>query len=126
MLSLWREKTKEYERIYQEGIKILEETRNLTTRQKELGFSDMEYALLLTLEDKFGKKEKIIQDIRELTERLEPLMFTGWLYQITAKKEIERVVRKFVRVNRNRYKIRLSEIDEICQDLMKNLKNYGS
>ncbi len=126
LLSLWREKTKEYERIYQEGIKILEETKQLTTRQKELGFSDMEYAMLLTLEEKLGKNDELILDVQKLATLLKSSMFPGWLYQTTAKKEIERAVRRFVRTNRNRYKIGLAEIDEICDKLMKDIKNYGS
>ncbi|MCX8014677.1 MAG: hypothetical protein N2748_01535, partial [candidate division WOR-3 bacterium] len=125
LVQLWREKTKDYEEIYQQGIIAINEINRLTQRQRMLGFSDMEYAMVLTLEEKLGMKKEIIEDVKTLSHKVKSLMYPGWIFQVTARKEIEREVRRFVRKYRGRYGIEFSMIDEICQNLIENIKTYG-
>ncbi|HDM36732.1 MAG TPA: HsdR family type I site-specific deoxyribonuclease, partial [Candidatus Syntrophoarchaeum butanivorans] len=125
LLKLWREKTKDYEMIYREGVRTIEEMESLSCRQKELGFSDMEYALLLTLEKKLGRNEDLVEDVRRLSKALSPYMFRGWTAQATSRKQVEREVRRFVR----RYKqhgISLDELNELYGKLIEHVKSYGS
>ena len=50
LLNLWQEKTKDYEQLYLEGVETVKKALSLGQRQKSLGFNDLEYSLLLTLE----------------------------------------------------------------------------
>lgn len=125
ILKLWKERTKDYEKIYKEGQQIIEEINKLQDRQKQLKFSDLEYSMLLVLEKRFDKDEKLIEDIKELSQRLRQRMFRGWLSQPTARKNIERETRKFTRKYIKRYGIKLNELEELYQKIMENVKNYG-
>ncbi|MCX7785509.1 MAG: HsdR family type I site-specific deoxyribonuclease [candidate division WOR-3 bacterium] len=125
LVQLWREKTKDYEEIYKQGVLAINEINRLNQRQRILGFSDFEYAMLLTLEAKLGTRPEFIDDVKKLAKIVGSRAYTGWTYQITARKEIEREVRRFVRKYRKQYGITLSDIDEINEKLIEYIKTYG-
>lgn len=125
LMELWREKTKDYETIYTEGVKIIGEMERRSERQREIGFSDMEYSLLLTLDEKFGEGENI-EDVRRLLAALSRHRFTGWRLQATARKQVERAVRRFARGYVKRCGIGHDELNELYDRLIENVKNYGS
>jgi len=132
LLELWKEKTKDYERIYEEGVIAINEIRSLSKRQKSLGFSDLEYSLLLALEEKFGKPacadrdEKLLNEVRNVSEELKNYMFPGWFNQPTVEKNVEREVRRFVRGLKGKYSMTLEEMDELYKKLIERVKNYGT
>lgn len=126
LLKLWKEKTKDFEKIYKEGINILKEYNLLSKRQKELDFSKLQYSLLLLLEQKFGKDEKLIKDVGELSSNLEKIMFYGWVSQPTARKNVERTLRVFIRRYIKRYKAKLTDLNELFEKLTECVKNYGT
>jgi type I restriction enzyme R subunit len=125
LLELWREKTKDYEKIYTEGVKAIKEINQLFSRQKSLNFSDLEYALLLEIEKKVkeGGFEKVV---KELSKSLEKHMFFGWINQITVKKEVEREIRKFVRGTKGKYNLSLGEMNDLHERLLESVKHYGT
>jgi len=125
ILKLWKERTKDFEKIYREGLKIIQEINKLTARQKQLQFTDLEYSILLVLEKKFGKNQTLIKDVKEISERIQKYMFRGWYLQRTARKNIAREVRRCIRKYRRKYNIKLNELEEIYQKIMENVKNYG-
>jgi len=125
ILKLWKEKTKDFEKIYREGLKIIQEINKLTARQKQLQFTDLEYSILLVLENKFGKNQTLIKDVKEISERIQKYMFRGWYLQKTARKNIAREVRRYIRKYIREYGIKLNELEEIYQKMMENVKNYG-
>lgn len=126
LLDIWREKTKDYERIYTEGVKIISEKNALTERQRKLDFNDLEYSLLLALEDKFGQSDEFPKAVMELSGRLEEFMFPGWFNQATAEKDVEREVRRFTRGFKGRYNLTLDEMNELHKKFIDRIKNYGS
>lgn len=126
LMELWREKTKDYERIYSEGVKIINDKNLLVERQKSLGFGKFEYAILLNLEEQFGKEELFIEQVRSLYSELKKDMFPDWFVQTTARKAIERKVRRFARKFKNKYKITLKEIDGLYKRLIESVNNYGT
>jgi type I restriction enzyme R subunit len=125
LLELWREKTKDYEKIYTEGVKAIKEIDQLFSRQKSLNFSDLEYALLLEIEKKV-KGDGFEKVVKELSKSLEKHMFFGWINQITIKKEVEREIRKFVRSMKGKYDFSLDEMNDLHEKLLESVKNYGS
>jgi type I restriction enzyme R subunit len=126
LLEMWKEKTRDYERIYKEGVKVIEDVSTLSERQRSLGFSDLEYSMLLTLEEELGESNELAREIRGLSERLKKYMFPGWINQTTIRKEVEREVRRFVRSLKTRYKFSLKEMNDLYEKLMESVKNYGA
>jgi type I restriction enzyme, R subunit len=125
LLELWKEKTKDYEKIYLESRKIFREIESLNSRQEALGFSDLQYSLLLTLEDKFGKKEALLNEVGDISGKLDEYLFPGWFNQPTEEKRVEREVRKFSRKLKRGYGLSLEEMDELHKKFMEQIKNYG-
>ena len=125
LLQLWKEKTKDYEKIYQEGVKVIKEFMQLSERQKDLKLSKLDYSLLLVLEDKFGENAEIIDDIRELSTSLNELIFSGWISQPTAQKEVEKTVRLFIRKYIKRYNLEIDDLNTLFDKLMDRVKAYA-
>jgi type I restriction enzyme R subunit len=125
LLEMWREKTKDYEKIFTEGVSAIEEINNLFARQKSLNFTDLEYSMLLKLEKKF-KSDGFEKVVKELSKRLEKYMFFGWFNQITVKKEVEREIRRFVRGMKGRFNLSLDEMNDLHKRLLESVKNYGT
>jgi len=125
LLEMWREKTKDYEKIYMEGVKAIGEINSLFTRQKSLGFSNLEYSMLLEMERKL-KSDDFEKAVKELSNRLGKYMFFGWFNQVTIKKEVEREIRRFVRGMKGKYNLSLDEMNELHEKLLESVKNYGT
>ncbi len=126
LLEIWKEKTKDYKKIYFEGTKVFQEINALSERQKSLGFSDIEHAILLELERKLNKNGKLINEVKNLSEQLNKHMFSGWVTQTTVKKEVERIIRRFVRGIKGDFKLSLDEMNDLHEKLIESVKNYGT
>ena len=126
LLEVWKEKTKDYERIYIEGVEVIQVIKTLFERQKRLGLSDLEYSLLLALEKRLKKEDGQLNEVKELSGRIKRYMFPGWFNQATAEKDVAREVRRFVRGFKGKYNLSLSEMDNIYNELIERVKNYGT
>jgi type I restriction enzyme R subunit len=125
ILKLWKEKTKDFDKIYDEGTKIIEEINQLQSRQKQLDFTDLQYSILLTMEKTLGTDKNLTQDAQELTTQLRPHMFKGWQYQQTTRKTIEREVRKYLRKYIKQYGLVLADLEQLYQKITESVKTYG-
>jgi type I restriction enzyme R subunit len=126
LLELWREKPRDYETIYLEGVKIFNDASTLSRRKDSLGFSDLEYSILLTIEQKLDKSDGLAEEVRKLSSNLKCHMFSGWINQTTARKEVEREIRKFARNLNSRWNLSLDEMNELYDKLIEGVKNYGT
>ncbi len=125
IVELWKEKKKDYDAILAEGSDIFLEMNKLQVRQKQLNFTNLEYSLLLALENKFGTQPDLTQDTTELYTKLQALMFRDWQTQQTAKKNVEREVRTYLRKYVKKYGLKLSNLQELYTRLMENVMTYG-
>ncbi|MBT0158884.1 HsdR family type I site-specific deoxyribonuclease [Candidatus Bathyarchaeota archaeon A05DMB-2] len=125
ILKLWKEKTKDYEKIYNQAAQIVNEIQQLQTRQKQLAFTDLQYAILLTLEQKLPQSKDLTTDVQELTKQLQPQLFKGWQTQQTTRKTIERETRKYLRKYIKQHGLSLANLDELHQKIMESVKTYG-
>jgi len=126
LLELWREKTRDYEKIYTEGVKAINEINSLFSRQKSLGFSNLEYSMLLELEKKLSRSDVLVDVVKDLSKKLEKYMFFGWFNQVTIKKEVEREIRRFVRGIKGKHNLSLDEMNDLHERLLESVKNYGT
>jgi len=125
ILKLWKEKTKDYEKIYNQAAQIVNEIKQLQSRQKQLGFTDLQYGALLNLEQKLGTDKNLTQDVKELTNQLQTQMFKGWQTQQTTRKTVEREVRKYLRKYIKQYNLNLTDLEQLYQKIMESVKTYG-
>ena len=126
LVQLWREKTKDYEQIYREGVKIINEIATLSKRQKQLNFTNLEYSMLLVLEHRLGHYDEFVPEIKKLSNRFKNYMLPGWISQPTLRKAVEREVRKFTRKLKIKHSLTLDEMNTLYEELIENVKNYGA
>jgi type I restriction enzyme R subunit len=126
LVGMWRDRARDYEAIYREGREIVEEIDALTRRQREIGFSDLEYAMLLVLEEAIGPSEEWVGVIEDLAGRLEPRIFPGWTSLTTATKEVEREVRRFARRIKKDRALTLEEMNALYERLIDRVRNFGA
>jgi len=125
ILELWKEKTKDFEKVYTEGLAVITDIEKLSQRQKELGFTNLEYSLLLTLEKHVSKGRNLTGEVKELSEILNKQLFQGWDIQPTARKNIERELRRCVRRLVKNHELEVAALDRLYYDLIEQIKNYG-
>jgi len=126
ILKLWQDKASDFESIYREGALVISEFNELNRRQDELGFSDLQYSLLLTLEEKFKKKgNTLVEDTTELSKRLEEMMFSGWNFQPSARKSVDREIRLFLRKYMREYGLSLTDLEELHEKMVQHVISYA-
>ena len=126
LLEMWRDKTRDYRRIYEESLKIIKEKEDLSERQRALGFSNLEYSILLELERCIKRANDFVAIVRELSQSLQGHLFAGWMQQATAQKEVERDIRSFVRKLKGKFRMSFDDMNALHKKLADNVKNYGS
>ena len=126
LLNLWKEKTKKFDKIYNEGAEIFQQIQARQARQKQLQFSNLQYAILLNMEKAIPNHTDLTKDTQELASLLQPYLFKGRQYQQTAKKAVEQETRRYLRrkyVSQNH--ITLSEMDSLYEKIIDNVKSYA-
>jgi len=126
LFDSWKTKTKDFETIYREGIKIIQERNKILQRKRELNLSNFEFASLLALEEKMGQDEELLIDVKNLAKELftEKFLYTNWTSQISTKKEIQRVIRKFLLGYIKKYNLKMEDVDLLSTKIFENLKQY--
>lgn len=125
LLKQWREKKKDYEKICRDGTLIIEELEKIKERQEKTGLSDMEYAILLILEQKIGKREDLVSDVKKIADSLKTEMFEGWVLQPSARKKVEKELRYFLRGAIIKYGLSYDELDKLFLNVKENIIEYG-
>jgi len=126
LLKLWKEKTREFEKIYNESAAIFRQIQARQERQKQLQFSNLQYAILLNMEKAIPNNGDLTKDTQELTDLLQPHLFKGWQYQQTAKKTVEQETRRYLRrkyVSPNQ--LTLTEMNALYAKIIDNVKTYA-
>ena len=126
LVKAWRERTKDYGQLYREGVEILNEIQKLGDRQKKLGFSDMEYAVLLVLEEKLGPRRELTAKVKELSKEIMPFLLPGWVTQVSLHKKVEQSVRSFVRKLKKAYGMSLDEMNQLYDLLIERIENFST
>jgi len=125
LIDKWRQKNKDYELIFKEGAGIVEGIDKLKQRQKELGFSDLEYSILLVMERELGAKKELVEDVRQIAKAIEKEMFKGWVLHPTARRNIEKELRVFLRKIKVKYEIPYEKLDAMFSVLKESIAEYG-
>ncbi len=125
LLKLWREKIKDYEKIYSEGVEIIKEINQLQNRQKQLDLPNLDYSILLTLEKTIKERVNLVEEAKTIVNIIKPYLFRNWQIQSTARKKIEGLIREYLRKYIRKYNLNLDQIELLQKQIMENVKNYG-
>ena len=125
ILELWKEKNKDYERIYNSAVQIVNEIGRLRNRQEQLGFSDLQYSILLALESRLGMDEELVQQSQELATILQQFIFKNWQTQQTARKKVAREIRKYLRKLNRSWGLEKEEFDQLHERIVESVMIYG-
>jgi type I restriction enzyme R subunit len=126
LVEKWKQKTKDYQEIYKEGIEIfIERDRKLKEREK-LGLNKFEHSFIISIEKEIGKdiKKEFIVDIKNLSQSLSKEIFSNWENQITLRKAIEKEIRRFLIKNKSLLGLSLEQIDLLSNKILENLQKY--
>ncbi|MEM3382303.1 MAG: hypothetical protein QXQ11_09135 [Candidatus Bathyarchaeia archaeon] len=125
IVRMWKEKNKNYQEIYSRGREVIEELLNLDRRKEALGFGDLEYSVLLVLEENVGRSEGMEEEVRQFSSSLKGTLFSGWQAKSSARKDVEKIVRKFLLSIKKKYGIRYEDLDPLSERVMECVKQYG-
>jgi type I restriction enzyme R subunit len=131
LLELWKQRTKNFEEIYREGLAIYNEMMSIKARQRILQLDDIAYNLLLILETELGKKSELIDDAKELYDSIDEQIgikerkFPNWSLQLTVRKNVEKTIRQFIRKYVREYRISLDKMEKIYQRLIDYIIKNG-
>ena len=126
LLDSWNQKTADFKQVYSKGVKIFEEIQELAERQKKLDFNNMQYSILLRLESEFGDDDQLVEDVKVISNIIMVVMFKGWTSQASARKKVESELRRFIRRYIKRYGKSLKDLDDLYQELVRNVEAYGN
>ncbi|MCW4002451.1 MAG: HsdR family type I site-specific deoxyribonuclease [Candidatus Bathyarchaeota archaeon] len=125
LLKLWKEKTKNFEKIYNDSAEIFQQIQARQARQKQLQFTNMQYAILLDMEKTIPNPGDLTKDTQELATQLQPYLFKGWQYQQTAKKAVESTTRRYLRKYIRQNNLSLADLETLYQKIIDSVKSYA-
>ncbi|MGB9936318.1 MAG: type I restriction endonuclease subunit R [Methanobacterium sp.] len=126
VLNSWKAKTKDYRKIYLEGVEVVKEIEELSNRQNKLDFNDLEYSLLIVLEENLGENSSFINDVKKLSEILAKDTFEGWNDQRSVSKKIERELQIFLRKHYYKeFNMDRKSLEELRKQLMAKVEEYA-
>ncbi|MHA1696656.1 MAG: type I restriction endonuclease subunit R [Candidatus Helarchaeota archaeon] len=115
-----KEKTKSNEQILTLLKEVVNQVNEIKKRKIALEMKDMEYNILLLLEDNLGKNDSLIDDVRKLFEKIAPLIFKGWSLKKRVTKDIGIIIRRQIR----KYNLSHKQLDELYEKIIETLKKF--
>jgi len=131
LLEMWKQKTRNFEEIYKEGLAIWKQLMSIKARQHDLGLDDAPYNFLLIFEDAFGKKDALLNDAKELYDLLDEQIglkkrkFPNWALQLTVRKSVEKIIRTYIRKYVREDGLTLDKMEKLYQRLIDYVVKYG-
>lgn len=127
LIRKWREKSIDYEEIYDEGVEIINEIEEKRLDKEELELSDVEHGIFMVLENTLDiDNEKKIADLsKSLYEDIKDLMLEGWINNSVLRQKLRRNIKEFSRKIKVNHDLDLSEMNELYKSLLEKIENYG-
>lgn len=132
LVKEWKERIKNLQDIsaeIKEAESISNEILEVQRKQKELGLSDYQMTIWLSLKTTLGfeSDDVVLAELKRLFEELKPAMIPGWSRNIEMKKIIETKLREFLFVKvRPKYPMPLEKINSIHKNISDKMVSYGS
>jgi len=116
---------KDYDQILREGAAVFDEINKLEARRTQLEFDELQYSILLTLENRFKSQNTLIDETRELTKKIRSHMYRNWPTQTTARKDVERELRTYLRKYVKTQDLTLADLETLHRRLMEIVEQHG-
>lgn len=127
LIRKWREKSIDYEEVYDEGVEIIDEIEEKRSEKDKLGLSDVEHGIFMTLEDFLVdlSEDKISKLSKSLYENIDDYMLEGWIDNSVLRQKLRRGVKEFSRKMKVNHELNLSEMNKLYKSLLEKIENYG-
>ncbi len=123
IVERWKSRTEEVEKLYQELFEIAEKIQKRNRERRELGLSELEYALVMVLKRHVKANTRtLVGDVKELLRETETLRFRRWQEKAEVVSELSRIVMKFIV---RRYRGRYDDLMKTREDVLEVLKRWG-
>ena len=77
------------------------------------------------MERELGAKKELVEDVRQIAKAIEKEMFKGWVLHPTARRNIEKELRVFLRKIKVKYEIPYEKLDAMFSVLKESIAEYG-
>ena len=128
LIREWQENIKKYEDIIKEGVEILKETKQVESRQKELGMDNIEYAIYLRLLSEKLEHSEAMESLKEIKNAINEQ--GGFMLDYISNPEIKKIISQTVRrIFRRKYKYPPEKLDSLTENMVNDImgvKEYGS
>ncbi|MBM4388116.1 MAG: DUF3387 domain-containing protein, partial [Deltaproteobacteria bacterium] len=121
IIESWRKKTKDFVEVYKESAALFNEIDGNKERQRSLGFTDFEFAVLLALEEAAGGSDELAYQVKDLCRRIKEQLFPDWNVQSSARKNVGKEIREFVR----KLKLKRETLNKVSETLYERTTKYG-
>lgn len=129
LLKLWKNKVKDYDRIYELALSIWREKNNLEKRRNDLKLNELEYKFLMRLENSFGENKEFIEDSRDLYKQIDKIIFIeenkfpNWASLPSIKKNVQRIILRFLRKYLIKYTANREKIQDLYEKILEDIIN---
>lgn len=121
LVQEWKDRQRNLEEIYSEGRKLVQKIQEMSSRQKKLGVSNLEYAVLVSLEEIRGGEDDNLKAAKSLIGGIKPELYKGWKLKASGRKSVGQSVRIFLMG----MGLKKREREELYSKIMRGLEYYA-
>jgi type I restriction enzyme R subunit len=126
LVRKWREKSVDYEELYDYGVEIIGEIEEKKSEQEEMNLSVLEYGIYLKLKDFLKKKSQ--KELAKLSQKLYGLikddLVEGWIDNSVLNKRVLSNTRDFARKIKVAERMSMEEMKKLYNNLASLIENH--
>lgn len=125
LVRKWREKSIDYEEIYDSGATIIADIKAKREEQKELNLNNTEFGVYEIISQKVKDGKKSINITRDIHDSIQENMIPGWEGQVVLRQNVYRIIRERVRKLKITEGLSLDEINELSETIFDFMEKYA-
>lgn len=125
LVRKWRERSIDYEEVYDEVVAVAEEIKAKEKEKKELGLNDVEFGIYEMVSRKLGDNKKSLDLAKDMYGSMRENIITGWEGQAVLRQNVSRVIREKVRQLKTKEGLSLYEINDLSKTIFESVEEYA-
>lgn len=125
LVRKWREKSVDYEELYDYGVEIIEEIKSKEREQKELGLNNIEFGIYDIVLNRLKNNKKSLRVAMDIYKEAKENLITDWDKQAVLKQNVSRIIRERIRKLKATERLPLDEINSLSQIIFDFMEKYA-